>query len=155
MPLLNYTTKIPAAKTAGEIQEVIRYHGAKAILTEYGDDGEIVALSFKVETAHGLLPFQLPVNTGAVLAVLKKQFPTWNKTTYGTAGEQQKAQRWAQAERVAWRILKTWVEAQMALLETEMVTMEEVFLPYLVVNGGKTLYKQMSENHFLLKGGQQ
>jgi hypothetical protein len=154
MPLLNYTTKIPAAKTAGEIQEVIRYHGAKAVLTEYGDAGEIVAISFKVETGHGLLPFPLPVNTGAVLAVLKKQFPTWNKKASGTAGEKQEAERSAQAERVAWRILKTWVEAQMALLETEMVTIEEIFLPYLVVNGGKTLYNQMSDSHFQLKGGQ-
>ena len=34
-----------------------------------------------------------------------------------------------QAIRTSWRILKDWVEAQMALLETGMVTMDEIFLP--------------------------
>ena len=38
---------------------------------------------------------------------------------------------------ITWRILKDWVEAQMALLETGMVTMDESFLPYMV-SGGQT-----------------
>ena len=32
-----------------------------------------------------------------------------------------------QAERVAWRILKDWIEVQMALLDIKMVTAEEFF----------------------------
>ena len=40
-----------------------------------------------------------------------------------------------QAIRTSWRTLKDWVEAQMALLETGMVTMDEIFLPYMLSGG--------------------
>ena len=39
------------------------------------------------------------------------------------------AARMQQANRTAWRIIKEWILAQMALIETEMVSVEEVFLP--------------------------
>ena len=36
----------------------------------------------------------------------------------------------------------------MAILDTEMVKIEQVFLPYLDTGGGKTLYDVMSERGF-------
>jgi peroxiredoxin family protein len=56
-----------------------------------------------------------------------------------------------QAERVAWRILKDWVEAQMALLDIEMVKMEEIFMPYIVDQKGQTLYEKLEQKQFLLE----
>ena len=50
------------------------------------------------------------------------------------------AARREQAYRTAWRIIKDWVDAQMALLETEMVDFEEVFMPY-ILSGRETLYQ--------------
>ena len=47
-----------------------------------------------------------------------------------------------QAIRTSWRILKDWVETQMALLETGMVTMDEIFLPYML-SGGQTFYQAL------------
>ena len=41
-----------------------------------------------------------------------------------------------------WRILNDRVEDQMALLETGMVTMNEIFLPYML-SGGQTLYQAL------------
>ena len=49
-----------------------------------------------------------------------------------------------QAFRTAWRIIKDWGEAQLALLETEMVDFEEVFMPY-ILSGRETLYQALSE----------
>ena len=49
-----------------------------------------------------------------------------------------------QAYHTAWRIIKDWVEAQLALLETEMVDFEEVFMPY-ILSGRETLYQALSE----------
>lgn len=46
MPLLNYTTTIAAHTTVAEIQQMLAKAGANAILSEYDDDGYIVALSF-------------------------------------------------------------------------------------------------------------
>jgi len=48
MPLLNFTTEVPADRTINEIQKCLATHGAKAILNEYDDNGYIVALSFKI-----------------------------------------------------------------------------------------------------------
>ena len=60
-------------------------------------------------------------------------------------------QGWRQpAERIAWRICKTWLEAQITLINLEQAKLEEVFLPYLVMPGNKTLFETMEQNHFLL-----
>ena len=45
------------------------------------------------------------------------------------------------AERVAWRVIKDWLEAQLALIDAQMATLDQVMLPYLVIDAtGKTLY---------------
>lgn len=137
MPLLNYTTKIDAYDTLGSIQKTLVRHGAKKILTDYDDRGRILSLSFVVEASGRLVPIQLPANVDKVLSVLHRQKVNCD---------------WEQAERVAWRIIKDWVEAQMAILETEMVTMDEIFLPY-VVQGNRTVYQLFKENQLRLPEG--
>ncbi len=56
-----------------------------------------------------------------------------------------------QAERVAWRILKDWLAAQMALLDIELVKFEEIFLPYIQLSGGQTVFERLEEKHFFLE----
>lgn len=141
MPLLNYTTKIEADKTAGHIIGILAGHGAKAVLMEWDDNREVQALSFEVRTPRGIVQIRLPVDPDAVLRVLGKQ---------RVAGHYANRE---QAVRIAWRILKDWVEAQMAILETEMVKMEQVFLPYIVTGDGRTLYDVMAESKFQLPEG--
>ena len=143
MPLLNYTTKIEAAKTVGEIQRILAKHGAKSILTDYDDQGQVEALAFQVNTPHGEIGFRLPVYPGFVLKVLERSNVPRSFVNH------------SQAVRVAWRIVKDWIEAQMAILETEMVKMEQVFLPYMISDNGKTLYESMVDNKFLLAQGQE
>ncbi|GAI38310.1 unnamed protein product, partial [marine sediment metagenome] len=53
-----------------------------------------------------------------------------------------------------WRNIFHWVSAQLALLETEMVRMEEIFLPYVITGSGQTIYQVMAEKHFLLGPGE-
>ena len=55
-----------------------------------------------------------------------------------------------QAKRVAWRIVKDWVEAQLAIIETQMVKPEQVFLPYAITQTGETLYETVISNSHLL-----
>jgi hypothetical protein len=124
--------------------EMLAKHHAKSVMIDYDNDGAAEALSFQIETSTGLmLPIRLPINADAVLQVLIRQ------------NVEQHHQNKAQAVRTAWRIVKDWVEAQLAILETEMVTMEEVFLPYLVVAGGKTLYQSIADTKFQITSGQQ
>lgn len=137
MPLLNYTTKVNVYTTLGEIQAVLVKHGAKKIMQDYDDDGRITALTFSIVTPAGVRGIRLPANVDAVHKVLVRQ--------------KVKSDR-EQAERVAWRIVKDWVEAQMAILESEMVQMDEIFLPYMVNNAGQTFFQAYQANQLRLEG---
>jgi hypothetical protein len=54
----------------------------------------------------------------------------------------------AQAERVAWRQLLRWTQAQMAMVEVGMVRAEEVYAPYMLQAGGRTLFELLTESRF-------
>ena len=147
MPLLNYTTQIEATKTVGEIQGILAGHGAKSILIDYSNDGQIEALAFKVLTPQGDIGIRLPIDPDAVLKVLTEQ------NRLGRVPRRYINR--PQAVRVAWRIVKDWVAAQMAILETEMVRMEQIFLPYVMTRSGKTLYEALAQRHFQLPEGRE
>jgi hypothetical protein len=141
MPILNYTTEVPAARTVGQIQTILAEAGADQILAEYRDK-RVVALSFTTDTPVGPQAFRLPADPARVFAVLKRQ---------------RVAPRYAtmeQAERVAWRIVKNWIEAQLAIIQTEMVTLDQVMLPYMRTAGGETLYERyLGQGLRLLEAG--
>ena len=139
--LLNYTTKVPVNRTIGEITGTLVSHGSTSVLTEY-DKGQITGLAFKINTIHGVLAYRLPVRVNAVAKIFNDDnLPGRNDP--------------AQPTRTAWRILKDWVESQMALIDTEMVSVEEVFLPYMISNSGKTVYEIMCKQNFMmLQGGE-
>ena len=141
MPIANYSTTVDALKTVGEIQGILVAHGARSILMNYGKDGNIESLSFIVETPYGDMPIRLPINAKAVLKVLEEQRVPPRYANY------------QQAVRIAWRIVKDWVRAQMAILETEMVKMEQIFLPYMITKNNQTLYESMVDRGFYLTEG--
>ena len=142
MPLLNYTTKIPAEQTAAEIMSILVRKGATDILTHYGSGGMATGLKWRMETANGPMGFSLPINTDAVFEIL----------TRDRVMKTNPAARMQQANRTAWRIIKEWMLAQMALIETEMVTVEEVFLPYMLT-GKQTLYQALSNGDLKMLTG--
>lgn len=143
MAILNYTTTVDAFKTVSEIEYILMKHKAKSIMKNY--DGEsITGLSFLIDTGVQQIPIRLPVKVDECLKVLKKE-------KRENPRKQIKDTR-DQAERVAWRILKDWVEAQMALLDIEMVKFEEIFLPYIETKNGLTIYERLEEKKFLLEG---
>ena len=72
MPLLNYTTKIPAEQTAAEIMSILVKKGATDILTHYGPAGMATGLKWRMETASGTLGFSLPINADAVFEILTR-----------------------------------------------------------------------------------
>ena len=141
MPIANYSTTVDALKTVGEIQGILVAHGARSILMNYGKDGSIESLSFIVETPYGDMPIRLPIDARAVLKVLEKERVPPRYANY------------QQAVRIAWRIVKDWVRAQMAILETEMVKMEQIFLPYMITKNNQTLYESMVDRGFYLTEG--
>jgi hypothetical protein len=55
--------------------------------------------------------------------------------------------------RVAWRCIRDWVLAQLALYETQIVDLPQVFLPFATDAKGQTLYDQVINGRFLLGDG--
>jgi len=145
MSILNYTTKIDAGKTVGEMQQALAKAGANSVSVEY-DNGSPVGLSFLLVTPHGPRHFTLPVNVHAMHRLLIAEDKA------GRLGSLPKAIRssGAQAERVAWRIMKDWLLAQLALVATDMAGLDQVMLPYIQVGDlGQTLYDTYKEREVL------
>lgn len=139
MPLKDYTTKINADQTAREIISLLVRKGAVRVMLDYGPAGQHTGLKWQINAKHGPLYFSLPINVEAVYYVLTHQGVLRTNT----------AARRMQAERTAWRIVKDWIAAQMALIESQMVTFEEVFLPYML-SDDQTLYQALRERQFQL-----
>ena len=125
MPIKNYTTEIDVYRSLGEIQGALAAHGASRVMVDY-DGGAPTSVTFAIETPAGVRGFRLPANVEGVRGVFAKQRV---KATPG------------QAERTAWRNVRDWIMAQMAIIEAGMVQLDEVFLPYLVDSNGTTLYQ--------------
>ncbi len=138
MPILNYTTKINPSKTVGEISECLSLHGARRIAVDY-EDGLPVSLAFCITLNSQDVFFQLPCRWRGVLNVLQSD----KKVARALCTKEQ-------ALRVSWRILKDWVEAQMAAVEAEIASVSEVFLPYALTANGQTVFEKISDNPQLL-----
>lgn len=148
--ILNYTTKIDPDKTAAEIARCLSMHGANAVLTEYNkDEGYVEGISFQIVLGDKKQGFRLPVDWKPVYEILiKDRKIPWDKER----ADRLKSEVRSQAVRTAWRIVKDWVEAQMALVETKMVNTAQVFLPYVVMKDGRTLSETVTENPSFLLG---
>lgn len=132
--VLNYTTSIGVDRTVGEVSKILSRRGVASISTRYDENGTAVGLGFAMRTPHGDRHFALPVNVDGVHALL---LDNPRGPSYRTR---------AHAERVAWRIARDWLVAQLALIDANMATLDQVMLPYLVTdNAGGTLYERYRE----------
>jgi hypothetical protein len=137
MPILNYTTGVKTEKTLGEIMGMLVKAKAQAILTEY-EEGEVSAVSFKMETEFGVRFFRLPANVQKILQVIVRdtRIPRQSRNH-------------EQATRIAWRIVKDWLEVQLAMIEAGLVDKLQIFLPYMQSRqDGATLYEALRDQQF-------
>ena len=139
MPIKNYTTKVPANRSMNEIQDSLVKHGATGFMLKYEKGtGKIEALQFILEMPDGnSLHFQMPINWKLFQNVLKEQ----------------RVSRWSDEDycyRVAWRVIRDWVMSQMALYETRMVSLPQIFLPYAITKKGNTVFEELASNPQLL-----
>lgn len=135
--LKNYRSTSPMPSIFAAIEKTLTEHGAKQVVRDY-DNGLITAISFMVQTKRGPLYVRLPARFDRVKAIFDEQ------------GIQYKPE---QPYRTAWATIRDWVSAQTALIDWEMVKLEEVFLPYAVHPSGKTFF-EVFEAKGLLTGGE-
>lgn len=139
MPVKNYTTKVAANYSINEIQQALVKRGADGVMFTYGPDGRIASLMFRLMVANRPMSFALPVEWRRFQELLKKQ----------------RVSRWSDEDycyRVAWRVLRDWTMAQLALLDTQMVDLPQVFLPFSMVSHQETLYSHVMSGKLLGDG---
>lgn len=137
MALLNYTTEVPVDKSLAEISRILARGKAAAIMSEFDGFGNVAAISFRAKTEFGVMAFRLPIDVKATEALLRKHVNDGGRKRWAN-------NQWEeQARRVGWRVIKDWIEAQMALIETGMVKLEQVMLPFAHTPTGETFYERL------------
>lgn len=124
LPIKNYKCRLNVEQYISRIMQVLSAKGARAITVKY--DGEVVTgISFVLAVKGIPITFVLPCNVDGV-----------RKCLFRTDADKSETH----ARRVAWAIVKDWVEAQVAIIEAGQATMEQVFLPYAVIADGLTAF---------------
>lgn len=142
---LNYTSKVPAMQSIAEISQMLAKFGAQKIMHDYDEQGKIKALSFALQLEENLIFFRLPTEWRPVQQIIAEIRKGNTKLSRDVLTEDH-------AYNVAWRVVKDWIEAQLALLETKMVTLPQLFLPYAVTADGSTLYERIAQQPGLFLG---
>lgn len=134
MPILNYTTDVSCKKTAGELQGMLAAKGAQRVSVDYDADGNPAAVEFMITIHEAPVHFRLPCNVDGVQRALLR------------ARLHHRKQSREHARNVAWRIVKNWCEAQLAIVESNQAEMAEVFLPYAIDSNGESMYALFKES---------
>lgn len=138
----NYSTDIPAEKSILEIEKLLTLFGAGAIIKEYTSDGRVHSLSFRLQNEA----FKLPANVNGVKKILYENV----RPHHSKDGMKRRDDR---AHRVAWRIIKDWIHAQLSLIASGQAHPQEIFLGYMY-DGKRTLYQIYTEGKLLTQKGE-
>jgi len=137
----NYTTEISLERTVAEIQIILSQNGATGIAFDYSDTGKLKAIYFKIKYNSRDLSFRLPAKPEAVYQELyANKRGAWRY----------EKQRRQDADRIAWRVVKGWVEAQITHINLGQSKIHEAFIAYLMVGPNQTLFEKMESNQMLL-----
>lgn len=131
MPILNYTTTIDSKKTVLEIQAILAEHGASSVTVYYDTLLQPIAVTFTMLVGGSPVSYRLDNNWKGIQELLKKD----RNVRSGLATTDQ-------AKRVGWRIVKDWVEAQLAYASANQASLPQLFLPYAVSPNGTTFYQE-------------
>ena len=141
--LMNYTSDVKPSKTIGELETLLVSAGARNISKDYDAAGNVTAFFFAIPTQRGAISFRLPCNIDAVYGFLVNQRKHFQSGTRAKIREQ--------SERVAWRILLDWVDAQLSMIMAQQVKPEQAFFAYIInPNTGQTLFEHMEQQNFLM-----
>lgn len=130
MPIANYTTTETVDETMSDVIGALRRRGVTRISTVYDVESAPVGLEFTMSTDYRPRDFALPVRVDGVQKSLRRaeaagEFRSLKKAA-GTFTTR------AHAARVAWAIARDWLRAQSALIDSQLVTLDEVMFPWMV-----------------------
>lgn len=145
MAIKNYTTDVPIERTIAEIQKMLGEHGARRVGMEYANK-HIVAVAFEMDIAGQSASYKLPCRHEGIYRLLKddakaQDIMRRNKVKFSEN----------HCRAVGWRIVRDWLDAQLALIEAEMAELQEIMLPYMITSDGRTVYQVLDGGRRLLE----
>ncbi len=144
--LKNYTSQASMDGIFGAIQQALAAHKARKIQLEFDDEGNATSIQF-VLVLHGVnYTFRLPARFENVRKLVAESYRNSGKGISGDRLDEQ-------AYRTAWANIRDWVSAQMAIIDSGMVKMEEVFMPYLLVEENMTMFEVFEQQKALPPAG--
>lgn len=144
MALKNRTSE--GRNTFDKIQKILAENGAKKVMFDYSNDGKLEAISFAMDIGGNMVGFKLPALMENVIEIMYGGVDRWNRKKKITLAQRE------QGYKTAWANIRDWIDAQIALVQTQQVQMVQVFLPYMVDQNDKTLYERVVENPGFLLG---
>jgi hypothetical protein len=142
---LNYTTVVSADKSAAECLEVLRKYGAKRAGLAYGSDKIAMGISFVLDTRWGPRGYEIAVNAAGTYRALERAVKNRDiDRRFATP---------AQGQRVAWRVVKMWLESNLALVESGLQETEKVFFPYMLLAPDHTLFEEYDQQQPSIESG--
>jgi hypothetical protein len=142
---LNYTTEIEPEKSAFECLALLGRYGASRIGLAHRKDKVPMGLTFTIMTKWGDRQYEVLVDSAGTLKVLQRY------AKEGVIRSVQATPR--QADRVAWRTVKLWLETQLSLIETGLMDAERVFAPSMLVAPGTTIMDAYDQQMAIESGG--
>jgi len=130
--LKNYTSGLEVEESLSIIRRSLSQHKARRITFENDEEGNPIGLSFEMVLAGQRLAFRIPARFERVKLLVEQALRDAHQSRQNLD---------EQTSRTAWANIKDWILAQMALIDTEMVKMEEVFFPYLLQGKGQTVFE--------------
>jgi hypothetical protein len=141
--LKNYASEASIESIFAAIRTTLASHKAKRIMFDYDDAGRATAIEFVVEIARTPYTFRLPARVAAAVPLVKQARE--NAGSWRISEEKLEEQ----AYRAVWATIRDWVSAQMALIDIGASRMEEVFMPYLIIEPGVTMFERFAEQRQL------
>jgi hypothetical protein len=142
---LNYTTIVAAGKTAHECLAVLGKYGAKRAGLAYGRDKIPMGITFVLGTRWGERGYEIALNFDGTAQSLER--------AYEDRRIERKYTGAAHAQKVAWRVLKMWLESNLALVEAGLAEPERVLFPYMLLAPEHTLFDEYDQQQPSITAG--
>jgi hypothetical protein len=131
---------VPAEKSIAEIEKLLSMFGCDAIMKDYTGAGNVRSLAFKYQGNA----YKLPINSEGVYNVIFAK----KKVRHATNAMKKRED---QAYRIAWRLLKDWIHAQLSIVVSGQATPEQIMLPYMW-DGKRTVYEAFKDGQLQIGG---
>lgn len=124
MAIKNYTSTVKPTKTINEIENILLEHGIRQIHKNFDSEGKVSGIYFTIPFNDRMVHYKMPAKIDEVRKILKNQKEDTSEPVATTHVKN--------AECVAWRIIKDWIDSQLAMVAVNLVDIHQIFLPYAV-----------------------